>query len=107
MAPSSAEHAKRLLERSNQTKPIQRFDSADYFLSQHIDQQKLEVAKQAIASRRLSPREEGSSTEASRSASPMSRPTSRENPPSPAHLGMSSLKIAQGPSSPKSPSQLR
>ena len=46
IAPSSAKHAKLLLERSTAV-PIKRFDSADYFLSQYNDHQKAEAARVA------------------------------------------------------------
>merc|ERR1712166_932257 len=50
IAPSSAKHAKLLLERSTAV-PIKRFDSADYFLSQYIDRQKAEAAR--VSARRI------------------------------------------------------
>ena len=52
IAPSSAKHAKLLLERSTAV-PIKRFDSADYFLSQYIDHQKAEAASVAMSARRI------------------------------------------------------
>jgi len=52
IAPSSAKHAKLLLERSTAV-PIKRFDSADYFLSQYNDHQKAEAARVAMSARRI------------------------------------------------------
>ena len=92
IAPSSAEHAKRMLERSTAV-PIKRFDSADYFLSQYMDQQKVAAAREALNARRqLSPRdEEGEENTHSAMPARSDRPTA---PASPSRLAFSSLKVA-------------
>ena len=51
IAPSSETYAQLLLERSTAV-PIKRFDSADYFLNQHVNQQKAEAVRAATSSRR-------------------------------------------------------
>lgn len=52
IAPSSAKHAKLLLERST-APPLKRFDSADYFLSQCNDHQTAEAARVAMSAVRI------------------------------------------------------
>merc|ERR1719378_403871 len=81
-----------MLERSTAV-PIKRFDSADYFLSQYMDQQKVAAAREALSARRqLSPRDE-EGEENSRLAMP-ARPDRPTAPASPSRLAFSSLKVA-------------
>ena len=95
MAPSSAEHARRLIERTTAV-PIKRFDSADYFLSKHIDQQKAEAARAAMSERRAGHEAEPHSSEAvSPRSAAMRPPDLAMPPPSPSRLSK-----LPGPTSP-------
>ena len=51
-APQGQVVAQRLL-RNSSIRPVQRFDSADYFLSQYNDHQKAEAARVAMSARRI------------------------------------------------------
>ena len=97
IAPSSAKHAKLLLERSTAV-PIKRFDSADYFLSQYIDRQKAEAAR--VPARRI----QSLDSHLSQPGSPPQHTSARfavlgqREPPSPNRLTVahSSCKISAG-----------
>ena len=107
IAPSSAEHAKRLLERSTAV-PMKRFDSADFFLNKYMEDQKLEAARAAMSARRLSPRSEeecSSGAHPTRTSSP--RPDLLQHPPLPSRLDVPAAwrghRASPTPLSPKSP----
>ena len=98
IAPSSAKHAKLLLERSTAV-PIKRFDSADYFLSQYIDHQKAEAAREAMSARRI----QSLDAHLSQPGSPPQHTSARfpvlgqREPPSPSRLTVAhSCKISAG-----------